>query len=43
MAILSDDDLVCIFVCLFVVYMRILEQGGTGGWVMPRIQVVSFL
>ena len=33
MVILSADDWVCIFV-LFVVYMRCLAQGATGGWVM---------
>ena len=35
-AILSADDWVCIFT-LFVVYMRCLAQGVTGGWVMPSV------
>ena len=33
MIILSADDLVCIFV-LFIVWMRCLAQGATGGWTM---------
>ena len=30
---LSADDWICIY-GLFVVYMRLPAQGGTGGWVM---------
>ena len=33
MVILSADDCVYIFV-LFIVLMRLLAQGATGGWVM---------
>ena len=33
---LSADDWVCIFV-LFVVWMRYISQGATGGWMMPDL------
>ena len=34
--ILCADDWICIFV-LFVVWVRSLAQGATGGWVMPGL------
>ena len=34
--ILSAVDWVCIFV-LFVVWMRYISQGATGGWMMPDL------
>ena len=41
MVILSADDWVCIFT-LFVVYMRCLAQGVTGGWVMLGLVLKCF-